>query len=168
MASPICLLGVFEYRTQHHCTQDNDICVPGTACQNWHDASMNSPQHHAIPAMLCSLLTTSDTHNISLASTTWYNVLITSSCFISWVIKEGDGEHLNHSGDEKTTPWRHAQRGESLCCVHRGNGSLPLWSTHRGKSSNGCHHSFFFYVFYYNIGGGSLRVESAYLVSITL
>lgn len=79
-----------------------------------------------------------------------------SLCFISRVIKQGGGEHLNRSGDEHTGPWRRTQLGESLCCVHRGDASVPSESTHWGKFSNGCHHSSLFYVCSYNAaeGGG--------------
>ena len=38
------LQGVFtEYHTQHHCTQDNEVCVSGTARLSWHDATMSTP-----------------------------------------------------------------------------------------------------------------------------
>lgn len=121
-ASTVCLQGVFtSHHTQQHYEQDNSVFVSVTARLSWHDATESSPQLCVVAAMLSALFAASDVNNKGPASTTQHNVFINSSlgsCFISRVIKKGGGEHLNHSGDEQTAPWRHTHKGVNHYAVY--------------------------------------------------
>lgn len=115
----VCLQGVFtEYHTQRDCVTAR---LRLTRCPGEHTLASRSTFMCYLQPQTCIIRV-------------WLITGSVSSCFISRVIKEGGGEHLNHGADDETAPWRDTQRGESLRCVHRGDASLPLAEHTPGKT----------------------------------